>query len=46
MSKVKGEETCTLGLVSEESSNGMVVSLRGVLELRGGMKIAYLFFLV
>ena len=46
MSNVKGEETCTLGLVSKESSDGMVVSLSGVLVSGGRMTIETLSFLV
>ena len=40
VSDVKDEGTCTLGLVSKESSNDVVVSSRGVVEPGGGMTVA------
>ena len=42
---VKGEEFCTLESILEESSDGKVISLRGVFALGEGIPVVSLFFL-
>ena len=42
---VKGEEFCTSESILEESSKGMVISLRGASELGEGTPVVSLFFL-